>query len=70
MDDQSLARSPRTDSPRVQGGCRSCYGTGYVFEDVAYDPETGEYTETTIVCLVCRGEGEISMFLYATPRPR
>jgi hypothetical protein len=50
--------------------CRSCNGYGLVLVDAEYDPTTGELVQEVAACFVCKGEGSVPLFLYATPRPR
>jgi hypothetical protein len=65
VDDRSVARSARTDTPREQREtreCRSCYGTGWVLADAEYDPATGELVEESIRCFICRGMGTVYVY--------
>ena len=71
MDDFSVARSPRTDSPREQEEtreCRSCYGTGWVLTDAEYNPATGELVQESVHCFICGGTGTVSVFVYGCGR--
>lgn len=72
MDRQSLAQHQRTNTrpDREQKVCRSCNGHGLVLLDAEYDPTTGELVQEVAECFVCKGEGTVSSFLYATPRRR
>ena len=53
MSAESLPHSPPTDTDETRP-CRSCMATGYVLEDVAYCPETGELVQTAVICPICR----------------
>ncbi len=70
MDNQSVARSSRPDTPYEQRECHSCYGTGRVLLDAEYDPGSGELTQETTACFICAGMGSVSIYRYRTPRPR
>ena len=67
MDETSLARNPRTITRRERRECRSCYGSGVVVEDAAYDFESGELTQAVVTCPVCVGDGSVSVYLFAGP---
>jgi hypothetical protein len=65
VDDEILARSARTDTPRQQRKtrrCRSCSGTGWVLADAEYNPSTGELVEESVRCFICRGEGTVYVY--------
>ncbi len=68
MDERSVARSPRPDTPREHRECRSCNGHGLVLLDADYDPTTGELVQEVAECFICKGEGSVPLFMYATPR--
>ena len=71
MDDFSVARSPRTDTPREQletRECRSCYGTGWVLADVEYNPATGELVQENARCFICGGADTVSVYVYGRGR--
>ena len=50
--------------------CRSCYGCGYVLLDAQYDYTSGELVQEETPCLICKGEGRVSVYLYAKPSLR
>ena len=50
--------------------CRSCLGTGSVLVDAEYDPTTGELVQEVAACFICKGAGEVSVYLYAMPTER
>jgi DnaJ-class molecular chaperone len=68
VDERSVARNPRTITSRERRECRSCYGSGVVVEDAAYDFETGELIQVIGVCPICHGAGEISVYCYPKVR--
>lgn len=65
---------PRTDTTpheqRETRECRSCNGFGQIVCDAEYDPTTGELVQEVATCFICKGVGEVSVYLYATPRRR
>lgn len=67
MDNKSLAQTGQRDSEDTEiRECRSCYGGGQVLEDVfvAY-----QWTETVAsTCPICKGAGEVSVWLYPAMR--
>ena len=63
MHRHSSARpAQRPPEERETRECRSCYGTGYVLEDVAYCPETGELVQTAVICPICRGARRVYLY--------
>jgi hypothetical protein len=72
VDRQSLAQHQRTDThpDRELRECRSCNGFGLALLDAEYDFETGELIQESIECFICKGAGEVSVYLYAMPTER
>ncbi len=70
MQEQSTAHlgTPATPEQRETRKCRSCYGSGYVLTDAVYDQQTGELVEESVICPICRGSGQVSVYLYPKPR--
>ena len=71
MDSQSLAHPAQPDPSEEQRElreCRSCYGSGAVVEDAAYDFETGELVQAVADCPICGGAGSVSVYRYARDR--
>jgi DnaJ-class molecular chaperone len=71
MSEQSLARPARSGSGeerREDRPCHSCHGSGAVVQDVMYDFKTGELIQAIGVCPICRGAGEISVYIYPKVR--
>jgi hypothetical protein len=66
MHEQSSAdqRSETSQGQRETRECRSRYDTGYVLEDVAYCPESGELAEKNAPYGNCKGTGEASHLVY------
>jgi DnaJ-class molecular chaperone len=50
--------------------CRSCLGSGSVLLDATYDHTTGELVQEVAACFICKGAGEVSVYLYSVPRRR
>ena len=44
--------------------CPSCEGEGYSPIDHRYDPKTGLLTIIGGLCCCCRGEGEVTVYVY------
>ncbi len=44
--------------------CASCDGEGYVPIDHEYDPRSGLLTIVGGLCCLCRGTGELTVYLY------
>jgi hypothetical protein len=57
-------RSETNQGHRETRECRSRYDTGYVLEDVAYCPESGELAGESASSRRCKGAGEGSHFVY------
>jgi hypothetical protein len=57
-------RSETSQGQRETRECRSCYGSGYALEDVAYCPASGEPTGEIAPYGSCKGAGEASCFVY------
>lgn len=57
------------DEARGMRECRSCNGHGLVLVDAEYDYTTGELVQEVSGCFICKGEGRVPLFMYATPRP-
>ncbi len=73
MDNESVARSAPPNTPHEQRetrACRSCNGCGLVLLNAEYDYETGELVQESTTCFICKGAGEISVYLYSVPRRR
>jgi DnaJ-class molecular chaperone len=67
MQDQSTAHSAQSPpEEREMRECRSCYGGGMVTEDreVAY----GWWEAEQLVCPICRGSGQVLVWLYPGAR--
>ena len=64
MDKRSLACPGQEREMRE---CRSCYGTRQVVEDV--ELMTGEVVAERMTCPICKGSGQVSVYLYPR-RPR
>ncbi len=69
VDKASVAQTGRQDSEETETReCRSCLATGYVLLDAHYDDTTGELKEEAAPCMICKGAGQVSSFLYRSGR--
>jgi DnaJ-class molecular chaperone len=67
VDNESLAQTGHQDSEETEvRECRSCYGGGVVTDDVETSFCVYEAVQST--CPICKGSGEVSVFLYAHAR--
>ena len=72
MDEQRIAQNARPHPPPARTEtrtCASCDGEGYTPIDHRYDTTTGPLTIVGGPCSLCRGTGQLVVYLYRTGFP-
>ncbi len=66
MSTRKSSAPTRSSTTHEKQECRWCYGRGAVTQDVEYSYAIGWLVVEPMACPICKGAGEVSVYLYPT----